>query len=198
VVNGNQCLVCNAMCKTCSSANFSYCLSCYNSVYLYNGTCSVVCPAGTYRDSVNFVCIGCVGLCKECQSGSICDSCVNAAHVLEGGACLSTCTAPLINVSSVCVACSGECATCQSAINRCVLCVSGQYFNSTSSACSMTCSGLTILPQDSASTNRECVLSCPNKFYPLNSTCMACPGLCSFCTSAGNCSACVNSSVILH
>lgn len=106
VVNGNQCLVCNPTCKTCSSANFSYCLSCYNSVYLYNGTCSISCPLGSYREGVNFICIGCTSPCKDCQSVNFCDSCVNPLHVLENGQCLMMCTTPLINVSSVCVSCS--------------------------------------------------------------------------------------------
>ena len=130
------------MCKTCSSANFSYCLSCYNSVYLYNGTCSTSCPLETYRDSINLICIGCVSSCKECQSINYCDSCLNPVYVLESGQCLVMCTAPLINVSSICVACSSECVTCQAAINKCVLCQSGFYYNSTSSACSLTCTSL--------------------------------------------------------
>ena len=82
VVNGNQCLVCNAICKTCSSSNFSYCLSCYSSYYMYNGTCDITCPNTTYRDSLAFTCLGCQSPCKNCQSSSVCDSCINPLFVL--------------------------------------------------------------------------------------------------------------------
>ncbi len=82
VVNGNECYVCNAMCKTCSISSFSYCLSCYGSNYYYNGTCDINCPLGTFRDSLSFSCLACQIPCKNCQSLDYCDSCINPAYVL--------------------------------------------------------------------------------------------------------------------
>eukprot|EP00919_Chromeraceae_sp_WS-2016_P002244 GHVR01005462.1.p2 GENE.GHVR01005462.1~~GHVR01005462.1.p2 ORF type:complete len:108 (+),score=1.16 GHVR01005462.1:1643-1966(+) len=104
IINNNECLVCSASCKTCS--NSTYCTSCYTSNYLYNGTCTISCPLGSYKNATSFSCLACKAPCERCQSSTYCDTCINPKLFLTNGLCNASCTAPLIGVNSLCVSCN--------------------------------------------------------------------------------------------
>ena len=72
IVNGSICQLCDVLCLTCLSSNFSYCLSCYTGKYLYNGVCGLDCPAGTYKNSSSYKCELCEAPCGNCLSLSYC------------------------------------------------------------------------------------------------------------------------------
>ena len=141
VINGNECLVCSSSCKTCSTA--TYCTSCYPTNYLYNGTCSILCPNSTYRDSGQQICQPCTSPCSDCSASNYCITCVNTALYVENGVCVPTCSGNLIPVNSMCTACNPVCSTCSVTITNCLRCASTYYFvysNTTIPNCVSSCS----------------------------------------------------------
>ena len=83
--NISQFIECNSNCKTCNGSNNYNCLSCNNSLCLYNGKCINRCPKKTFKSKdieLNDICIDCHQNCKSCHekgnsSYMNCDTCPN-------------------------------------------------------------------------------------------------------------------------
>lgn len=74
VVNSTSRLICTPCpisCPTC--INSTYCLSCINEKYLYQGICNTICPISTYPSTPR--CISCPVTCKTCTSATNCLTC---------------------------------------------------------------------------------------------------------------------------
>lgn len=118
--------MCLGSCKTCSSSN--YCTSCYPTNYLYNGTCSILCPSGTYRDTASQTCIACNVPCLQCSSSTYCITCIDTLLYVESGNCVSSCSGNLIPINNACTACVANCLTCVGTTNNCIRCANGYYY----------------------------------------------------------------------
>jgi len=111
-----------------------FCLYCHSVAYLYNGTCVLNCPSGTYRDINTMTCRICNDLCKECNGPqeSACLSCTTPYPYLFNSRCFNDC--PLGTVASgnyTCI-CYPSCQTCAydstSATVLCQTCLNPSHF----------------------------------------------------------------------
>ncbi len=90
-----SCLPCTqAFCSTCNSTTCTLCVSTY---YLYSGTCTQVCPDGTFIQGS--ICALCPNGCKTCLSLSVCTSCFST-YLAQSDQCVTSCTPPLINYNA--------------------------------------------------------------------------------------------------
>ena len=73
--SGSRCLrkvflrgvVCLPTCEICKFDNETHvCSHCRPDLYLFEGSCNVVCPAGTYPDIVKRICLRCASACRVC------------------------------------------------------------------------------------------------------------------------------------
>jgi len=71
--NNRYCQVCTSPCANC--LDLTKCLSCADGFYFYNYTCTLACPSGYYKNSVNNSCEACISPCKTCTSRQDCLSC---------------------------------------------------------------------------------------------------------------------------
>ena len=144
-----------------------YCLYCTTIAYLYNGTCVLSCPVGTYTDQNTRTCQNCNVLCNTCIGPleSDCLSCSNPYLYLFNSRCFEYCPlGTVVSTNYTCI-CDPSCQTCafdttsqkvlcQSCVNpshfirdgyQCVesLFCYYNYFGNTavSSTCTSTCSG---------------------------------------------------------
>lgn len=183
---------CNANCKTCSSTNTSFCLSCYTvndgdfpgSNFLdilktSDSKCVSQCLGGYYNNSGT--CTTCVNPCATCTDAVTCGSCVagtflNKINSTCGGSCSDGTYASTSN--NVCESCLTPCLTCQDTAIKCLTCVANNFL---------------------ISSNNTCVSSCPIATFGFTNTvngraeCLSCDVSCSQCSVVStNCSTCRN------
>jgi len=108
-VNG-ECQPCVGGCKKCLVSDKDFCTECLKDQILYKGECIDVCPDGTYltNDDKNKglkTCKPCANLCKTCEDGENCTSCLGNL-VLINGKCVDQCKDGEIRIN-------GECKTCE-------------------------------------------------------------------------------------
>ena len=111
--------------------------------------------------------------CIQCVQGTVnieCKMCQNNTY-LHNSSCLLTCPSnayPSVTATlSTCIMCTSNCLTCNE--NGCTSCTTG------------------LLP---LLLNRECVSSCPEKYYISNNVCLLCD--ISNCLSCSNSQSCLN------
>ena len=121
--NNSQCDACPNPCSTCllnDTVNFVViCLSC-NVGYLYNenGTCTYLCPEGTYANFVDNItqCSDCNQECTSCHiSSSVCTACTSG-YLLDEATCFYNYTCPEgyyeVNSANTCEKCHYPCSSC--------------------------------------------------------------------------------------
>jgi proprotein convertase subtilisin/kexin type 5 len=119
--NPNICNSCDSKCSACdtSSTNCSACtLSGANIAYLYNMTCTVSCPTGTFSSSNPNICNSCDPKCIACDTSSTnCSSCTltggNQAYLLNL-TCIASCAAGTYTTTNpnLCNSCAVQCSVC--------------------------------------------------------------------------------------
>ncbi|EDO32293.1 predicted protein, partial [Nematostella vectensis] len=124
--DGLRCTKCHPSCKECSKEGHLGCTKCgfrtlngkTNKLYLSNGECKHVCPAGTFEDDVSYECHGCQQCPASCQScyginTTSCLSCV-PPYVLHGTQCVSSCPegSYMDRALHQCLSCHASCVTC--------------------------------------------------------------------------------------
>ncbi|KAL4435521.1 hypothetical protein ABPG74_020297 [Tetrahymena malaccensis] len=91
-------------CKQCDPFEPSKCLSCSLGLYLFNGSCVIICPYGTITNKINNTCVYCYSQfnsCQECTEQN-CTSCLNDLFLLEDTQqCVSSCPFNYVDSSSV-------------------------------------------------------------------------------------------------
>jgi hypothetical protein len=181
------CQVCSTPCATCLGSP-SQCSSCPVDMYLYQGTCQLFCPNGTFYSTIGRECqtscadgtypqgqncINCSSNCAACTTtATTCIRCP-AGQFLYNNNCNSTCpagvTLPFIGINGgVCLSCPIECSTCSSP-TVCTACIAPGV-QPTGGRC-ISCQGNTVL-------------------NPTTSTCDPCPANCLVCLSATSCIQC--------
>lgn len=128
--NGWACTTCIPPCEMCST-NAS-CVSCTNGFYLFNQTCSGVCPLGFV--GLNKICTPCTNNCSKCSgSPSFCLSCNLGTYLYNTSSptCSSSCPFGLYpnNATQSCTGCTSNCSTCFGFSSNCTSCISGLLQN---------------------------------------------------------------------
>jgi hypothetical protein len=185
---------CILPCRTCSSANVSSCLSCYNNPSISNlnlyypatNQCLSLCPSAYYA-SPSLTCLPCAATCLTCAAlSSNCTACnTSSAYPAlnltnSTGICLSAC--PLYYYLSAsatppqCTLCDQttyHCSTC-SAVNVCLSCVANFYLSS--GTCTASCPPNTAIPNSGTWKCDLCSTQC--------ATCVGTINNCSSCSAS--------------
>ena len=155
---------------------------------LSDGVCRLIaegCPAGSYLDDNDNVCVACNPLCGNCAGPGPdnCTSCLAPFTFAEGinnsvvGTCEHSCySAGKYSLDQNCVDCHTSCD----------LCVAGNASDCTTCA------------SDKVLNDGYCVDTCPNGtfFSSENDQCLACSHGCDSCTSATVCTVCSPSFIL--
>lgn len=102
--SGDNCLDCYTACKTCQGTTSVDCLTCVDGLYLSNGMCRYVCPAGSYPRKSTGLCESCNTNCQFCFGPTVdnCTACVTGL-VLNNFTCTTSCpTGITVNQWGVC------------------------------------------------------------------------------------------------
>ena len=202
-----QCISCHPSCQTCS--NPTDCVSCFPPAILSSGIC--ICDPGYYPSSPG-ICLMCDLSCETCaNSGPMnCLTCLNFAELGSNNACKcvtnaypnpdvrhcalcdSTCSSCLSSGSSGCLTCHPGAYIPSTPPSNCV-CLSSYYPSPDSSTClpcdssCLTCSDqstcLSCHPFASLQPDNTCI--CPETYYGLPISCIACPSNCQKCDITG-------------
>ena len=176
ILASNGTMICNRYdvdCLKCISPN--QCGNC-KSKYLYNNTCILPCPIGTYKDDINKICIDCDKFCTSCTGINKCGGC-KAGFFLKNEICVLDCGTNFFknNLTQTCDYCLSNCDLCDDS-KICRKCKTDfnliQGKNGESDKCDGKC------PIGTAPVNNICV-GCRD------SNCSSCPGvsICQNCTS---------------
>lgn len=159
------CQGCTAPCKTCTNASF--CLSCLSGYYYYSYACTTSCPSGYYADNSTNNCVSCISPCKTCSSLSNCLSCNQGFW--NGSVCSNSCPNGQFGdtLNFICKTCDPSCLTCITTATTCTSCSSTLIFY-----------------------NRQCLSTCPSRFYNQSGLCASCVPPCYTCSSATSCLSC--------
>eukprot|EP00930_Biecheleria_cincta_P069288 TRINITY_DN57040_c0_g1_i1.p1 TRINITY_DN57040_c0_g1~~TRINITY_DN57040_c0_g1_i1.p1 ORF type:complete len:3579 (-),score=472.83 TRINITY_DN57040_c0_g1_i1:116-10780(-) len=196
-VTGRKCVQCPAPLTSC--LNETYALECTgNNMYLNpDATCGNDCPAGYYKvdgfvpegggESVGGICAKCLGNCNLCSDLDECQECKNGAYLNKlNNSCSFEC--PSDHYYSGVKAIGRECVKCPDTFNKCVNetfaleCIGNNKYLTENNTCS-TC-GPGYYPKDGLPLEKDGEL--------VGSTCHACIGDCSKCTSRDECTECKN------
>lgn len=113
----HTCVRCVSPCNTCLDLNL--CLSCIgttNTFYIAsNNTCSLTCPQYYFKNTLNSVCSPCQTPCNDCQSLTLCISCL-PTKFLYNSRCLDVCPSGYFpnSTTNICDLCIYPCQTCNS------------------------------------------------------------------------------------
>ena len=180
-----ECLACPSTCISCShqlnctSCQLGYhlnqlgvCISCPDTLLLYNNSCVEDCPLHFYRS--NWTCKACHSDCRSCVNNSN-DDCLSCfpGRFLDGQKCVLECPAGTFGKNGVCSPCITNCFSCMSR-DFCDSCSSGYYLLSLQSS------------------GTKCVSQCPSG-YVLHSpsrSCQSCPANCTKCSTSSSCLTC--------
>lgn len=159
------CQGCTSPCNSCTNATF--CLTCLPGYFYYAFTCGTKCPSGYYADNSTNTCVSCISPCKTCLSLSACSSC--SQGFWNGTSCSNSCPSGQFgdSINFACANCDSSCLTCITTAFTCTSCISTLIFF-----------------------NRQCLSSCPSRFFNLSGTCRACVPPCYTCSSASICLSC--------
>jgi len=168
-------------CDKCNESNCSQCDSsvlecqkCDSPLLLYAGKCVSKCPVGTFLTQ-DVTCNDCPQDCDECSNESTCNRC-KIPKVLNQNFCINECPANTINIQNVCINCTQpNCQTCDSSLDNCLQCT-----------------------LDSFLLNGKCVDDCPVGYFNDFNKCSPCNPLCTKCTSAEVCQACIDNYILLN
>ena len=147
-----------------------FCLYCYSVAYIYNGTCVLSCPSGSYRDINTMTCRICNDLCKECSGPqeSACLSCATPYPYLFNSRCFDYCPIGTLASANYTCICHQSCQTCAydstSASFLCQTCMNPSHFIRNGYECveSLFC------PYDyfgSTAATSSCALTCAANTY---------------------------------
>lgn len=179
----HKCQVCDSNCKTCLGLATN-CTTCYLNngqyVFLENNICVQKCADGWYGEFFNFTCMGCHGGCRTCNGPALtdCDFCTvfNSTNYYKdrnSRTCNTTCPVGQFikaSVPYICQACDAQCIACTTSSSFCIEsygCAINYYYH---------------FPTN------ECLLVCPNSYWPdkaVSQDCIACESGCSLCHGAG-------------
>jgi hypothetical protein len=182
--SGYVCAVCSTSCLTCLNLATN-CTGCNTGLVLYNNTCLTKCLDGYYADPIG-VCRNCNPSCFTCvDSSNVCLTCntVGYSRLYASGPCVSSCGDKNVTKNGQCL-CEGTCATCAITTTNCTGCSSAStssnyYFNSTAKL-------------------GECLQTCPDGTYSLNSQCVVCSTGCTQCTNSLLCLRCTGAYSVLN
>ncbi|XP_021397203.2 proprotein convertase subtilisin/kexin type 5 isoform X2 [Lonchura striata] len=198
------CKHCPEMCQEC--IHDEICTECMDEFFLHDGKCVQECPSHFYPEEKH--CFPCHADCKDCNgpNSDDCTACTFSLFVLYNGMCFKECPEGSYyeEATKDCQACNRTCQTCSSS-TICLTCRNGWILNH---------DGHCILPgycspteyyleeiQTCKSCHKKCFhcsgptenqcLSCVNKQYLLNRTCVeTCPDGYYADSTEGQCSAC--------
>lgn len=220
ITKGNSCIPCDTTCTTCSDIGPSDCITCTGDRYLYQETCSLICPNNFYRSIGNLCiqscpegyyvtddsldCLACDSTCGTCSDSDKCTSCKGNLY-LYGNSCASSCpTDYLKNSENLCIP-GKDCGSgffinsdfCYSCPDECSECSS----NATCSVCSAgfflyqhfcysVCPAGYLKREGICIKNEECTKS---RFIDQD-TCSDCDESCATCSgyTESTCTSCVN------
>ena len=166
----------NRLCTRCNppcdfyTLTLDTCTSCLTTYFLVaaTSTCTKICPAGLFQNSVQGACTGCLTPCATCStSATTCATCSGALS-LYNATCISQCPDGYYPLNNICYLCNTNCSTCSSA-TVCLTCITSFYLYS-----------------------NTCLPKCPSTHPVVTSgKCMACTDTnCIVCDSLDQCSDC--------
>ncbi|KAL4507146.1 hypothetical protein ABPG72_001939 [Tetrahymena utriculariae] len=189
------CNSCHLNCNLCFGPSSDACTKCNPGFFLYNNSCSSLCPNGTYNNTLSLKCDGCDEYCGTCDGPSKLN-CLTCAPPLfgTGSSCFPSCPldefGDLITrkcssscndgyykdtINRICQQCNDKCLTCKGPqSSNCLICKDPYYLN-----------------------NGQCDY-CPLFKYGIQNAdgtrvCTDCPQYCAICTNPGpTCVQCVN------
>ncbi|CAD8053689.1 unnamed protein product [Paramecium primaurelia] len=212
---GNNCYVCNSLCRTCFGPSVSQCYSCIEN-YLINGnTCTQTCPI-LYDYQIS-KCLSTCGTKLEVTDTKSCVSNCPTGYIKCNKKCLTVLPDGYYSDGVQCQKCNTKCAQCTSptVCQSCNLnfylhlqtcnsfCTNKYlYMDPISRSCVSKCPP-TLYHQESfdkrfcvtncpLKLNDQCIDSCPLGMYNKDSFCTSCPQKCQECTSATNCTICID------
>ena len=162
---------CHDFCATCFAPGYDKCTSCESGYYLFQTTCTEICPIGTFPVNDPRTCVSCHPSCESCRDHpNNCIKCKPGFFKQPNGyqstdsSCQSQCPDGYYgdSLSKSCIPCNSACQTCNDNSNLCTIC-SGQAYR--------------LDP-------RLCVFQCPVGYYadPVSRKCSLCDSSCSTCT----------------
>ncbi|MGH0132203.1 UNVERIFIED_CONTAM: hypothetical protein FKN15_048930 [Acipenser sinensis] len=164
-----KCIPCHSTCASCSGTQHDDCDSC-SSLYprLYEGQCSVECPAGTYYESSANECQDYTPQgCLTCDWGS----------TLQNGICYPRCEEQrYLSEDEVCKLCDSSCRHCSGpGPNQCVSCKPNFALHPTEKRC-IECCESEVNQTDCClcTTNSECDRTCAGCTGPELTDCTKC------------------------
>lgn len=146
------------------------------SLYLYNNSCLMSCPAGYWKNSSGSTCDPCNAACALCSDSTVntCTQCRNISsdiYYKQIGANVCSLACPdgqfiHPNIPNYCQPCSPNCITCANTAENC-----------TNLSCSINYYYL----------NNSCLTLCPNNYYSDSSLrqCLQCAAGCQKCFGSG-------------
>jgi proprotein convertase subtilisin/kexin type 5 len=159
------CQACTSPCSNCINATF--CLSCVSGYFYYSYSCLTSCPQSYFADNSTRICTSCISPCKTCTSLSTCLSC--SQGFWNGTLCTNSCPSGQFgdSVNFICLSCHSSCLTCITSAVTCTSCSPALIFY-----------------------NRQCLNSCPSRFYNSSGVCTSCVPPCYTCASSAACLSC--------
>jgi len=123
---------------TCDSANYTYCLICFNSsLFSYQGLCIGKCPNNSYNNGGS-ICLPCPIGCLNCTS-TICFNC-NSTLFFYNNLCYQNCNNISLQYDSFntnCVLCPDGCDTCNGSL--CLTCMPSYMLSISNQQCIREC-----------------------------------------------------------
>lgn len=180
-------------CSYCTASGCLNCQSNYYSVYTNNilTNCTILCPTGSYGDSISMNCTNCFTNCLACSNYSWCNNCSSGTYLLiVSGSSINQCVpqCPLSYYQSpnnnVCQLCPTYCQVCVNS-TVCTTCNGTYYLYSFYN-------GMT-----------GCVQNCPTAYATptlIDGTgkCSPCPSNCQACIDSNTCTQCTTSPYIIY
>ena len=202
VLINSVCYDCVSPCSTCTVLPTT-CTSCVAGYSLFQNTCSVGCPDGTFSYANS--CSRCPAACTNCSSYTECSACKEGSY-LSNGQCVSVCNTGFYYSQGVCLTCGSNCTACQDTANYCVECTTGvSYLGncldqcpvnttvlnnmqcidciSTCQTCSVNISTCTSCSKGLSLYNSSCMSECPAGYFDSEGICTPCNSMCVNCNS---------------
>jgi hypothetical protein len=201
-----KCTECTKGCKKC---NADECITCFDNLYLQDGTC--VNPCKPEFTNVNNICVPCSdNKCNACLPEKP-DQCTDCSPLLNYKlTCVDSCPKGTYPINGQCKDCDPSCATC-STPDKCDSCHTGFFLDD--GQCKNHCPdgktqfGDTCVPCNDSKCksctdkciecfspyilqNNECREDCTKGYYPDGTKCSQCPDSCADCISPDKCTEC--------
>ena len=210
---------CHKSCLACFGTKDDQCISCPETLLLFEGSCVEKCPNATFE--AQNTCYHCHKSCVECfgPDANECLSCLGGTY-LQSNHCVNVCPVGTYGgTKGMCHACPENCINCSSSKN-CITCSGSHFLLTTNNSCVDKCPpgfatkastrschpclpncikcGNPSLCQKCADAfsyyepNQSCLAQCPDGFFSdSESVCSPCKSPCSTCSdSPDNCLGC--------